>query len=478
MEVQSALRHGAGRVVAVELNRQLVRIVETDFSEFTGGLYSGERVDVEVAEARRFVETTNERFDLITISLLDSFISSASGAQAASESYLYTVEALAACRSRLEPGGILAVTRWIKTPPRDALRLFATLIEVARSTEGDRSREHVAGIRSWSTATLLLKNNAFTEEDIESIRGFCEARSFDPFWYAGLDESEVNRFHVLSRPIYAEGAASLLSDDRSTFIDDYPFRLDPATDDRPYFFHFFRWSTLPSFIRELGLEWIPLVEWGYLILLAVIAQAVLASSSLLILPFVFASSMRETSTMSRLRVVVYFSCLGLGYLFVEIAFIQKFALFLSHPILAVTTVLAAMLFFSGLGSLLLGRTSIVRVASAIAATLVLYPLILPYCFEILFSQSDFARVAASVVLIAPIAFLMGGPFPLGLERVKDQSPRLTPWAWSVNGFASVLGPPLATLLAMSFGFRMVLLSAAGFYLLAGLLFAKGRFESP
>jgi len=173
-------------------------------------------------------------------------------------------------------------------------------------------------------------------------------------------------------------------------------------------------------------------------------------------------------------VAVYFGCLGLGYLFVEIAFIQKFSLFLSHPILAATTVLAGMLFFSGLGALMIAKHHVFKVAAAIAGLLFAYPLVLPAWFSALFDQPDFVRVLGSIAVIAPVAFLMGAPFPLGLERLKRQSPRLAPWAWGVNGFGSVLGPPLATLLAMSCGFRIVLISGAALYLLAGIILAEGR----
>ena len=474
MEVLSALHHGAGQVVAVEMNPQVVRLVDDVFSDFSGGLYSDERVRVKLAEARRYVETTTERFDLISVSLLDSFLSSASGVHAASESYLYTVEALAACRDRLKPGGLLAITRRIKTPPREVLRMFNTLVEVTHETSIETSGGHLAGIRSWSTATLLLKNTSFTREDIESIRTFSEDRSFDIIWYPGFLQSEANRYHILSRPYYAEAAGSLLSNERKSFVRTYPFRIDPTTDDRPYFFHFFRWRTLPSFIQELGLSWIPFVEWGYLILLAVVVQAILVSTSLILAPFIITPTMRRSSPFGRLRVATYFGCLGLGYLFIEIAFIQKFALFLSHPILAATTVLASMLFFSGLGSLMLAKHHVFKVAAAIAGLLLVYPLILPTWFTLLFDQPDFVRVLGSIVVIAPLAFLMGAPFPLGLERLRRQSPQLAPWAWGVNGFGSVLGPPLATLLAMSCGFRVVFITGAALYLLAGIVLAEGH----
>jgi spermidine synthase len=467
MEVLSALEHGAERVVAVEMNHQIMDMVSKNYAELSGGLYSDPRVELHVMEARRFVQSSSERFDIISISLLDSFLSAASGVHAASESYLYTVEALNACRERLEPDGILAITRWIKTPPRDVPRLFSTLVEVSKKGGSDSPGHHLAGIRSWATATLMLKNRPFKEDEIASLRSFCDERSFDPFWHPGIAASETNQAHQLARPFYAEAASSLLSPERESFIREYPFRLEPTTDDRPYFFHFFRWGTLTSLIRELGLEWIPFVEWGYLILLAVIAQALVASIGLLLIPFVFTPRMRIPLPLNRARVAGYFVCLGLGYLFIEVTLIQKFTLFVSHPVVSATTVISSMLIFSGLGSLLLKNIelSIITVGIALMAGAQLIGL--PLVFDALLDFSDPARVALSVVLIAPLAFLMGAPFPRGLEMVRSQAPPLGSWAWGVNGFASVVAPPVATLLAISFGFKIVMIIAVLLYLLAG-----------
>jgi hypothetical protein len=340
------------------------------------------------------------------------------------------------------------------------------LIEVTTRGGADSPGHHLAGIRSWATATLLLKNGPFEENEIASLRSFCEDRSFDRFWHPGIVPSETNQAHMLPRPFYAEAASSLLSGERQSFVREYPFRLDPTTDDRPYFFHFFRWSTLTSLVRELGLEWIPFVEWGYLILLAVIVQASLASAGLLLVPLAITPRLRTHLPISRARVAGYFGCLGLGYLFIEVTLIQKFTLFLSHPILSATTVISSMLIFSGLGSLLLRKVKLSFITAGIAALGAIQLVGLPLVFDAFLHLSDPARTGLSVALIAPLAFLMGAPFPRGLEMVRTQAPPLGPWAWGVNGFASVLGPPVATLMAMSFGFRIVTLAAASLYLLA------------
>jgi hypothetical protein len=473
MEVLSGLEHGAKRVIAVELDREVIRLVRGPLSEYAGDLYHHPRVEVRLAEARRFLESTSETFDLISISLLDSFVSSSSGVHAASESYLYTVEALDAAMDRLTPNGLLAITRWIKTPPRDVPRLFHTLAATLERRGVASPGDHLAGVRSWATATLLLKKSPLTGEDIDAIRRFGDEGAFDRFWDPHLAVSETNRYHQLPEPFYAVAAREILSTDRQSFVRGYPFRLDPAVDDRPYFFHFFRWDALPVLVRELGVQWIPFIEWGYIILLAVLLQAAIASVLLVLGPIALAPRLREREAMLRSRVALYFGCLGLGYLFLEIALIQKFTLFLSHPVLSATTVLGSMLFFSGLGSLFGERFRMAWVVSGIAGLATVYALILPLLFGLFLQAADPVRTVITVVLLAPLAFLMGMPFPRGLARVKSDAAPLAPWAWAVNGCASVMAPPLATLIAMSFGFRTVLGTAAVVYLVAGIFLYPG-----
>jgi hypothetical protein len=178
----------------------------------------------------------------------------------------------------------------------------------------------------------------------------------------------------------------------------------------------------------------------------------------------------------------YFFLLGLAFLFVEMAFIQKFILFLSHPLYAVAVVLAGFLVCAGLGSgcspwlarRLRGgaRDAVAAAVTLLAAIVLLYLFLLPALFERLIGQGDVTRIAVSLVLIAPLAFCMGMPFPLGLRRLAAEAPAFIPWAWGLNGFASVVSAALATLLAIEFGFNAVLVAAVVFYGAAAALFRR------
>lgn len=468
-EVLSALLHGASRVTAVEIDPGVRRLMAGPLAGFSGDLYARPDVELVIAEGRGFAAANPERrFDVIQIALLDAFAASAGGVHALSESYLYTTEALALFASRLEERGVLAITRWLKTPPRDAIKLFATAAEALRSMDVERPGDHLALIRSWNTATLVVSRAPLDAGRIAAIRAFAETRGFDLAWLPGLGAVETNRFTVLEAPVYFEAATAILSPGAEEYFRRYPFHVRPATDDRPYFFRFFRWRSLPELVRAAGRDWVNFVEWGYLVLAATVAQALAAAALLVLLPLALFRP-RGPSRPGRGPVVACFGGLGVAFMFLEIAFIQKLMLFLHHPVYAVAVVLSTFLFFAGLGSLYADRRRDrpVRRVGAVVALLALlsalYLAALPPLFAAWAGWPDPARVAASVGLLAPLAFLMGIPFPTCLQATSDRARELVAWAWGVNGAASVAGATIATLLAVHAGFRAVVLAAVLLY---------------
>ncbi|CAN7313842.1 SAM-dependent methyltransferase [Variovorax sp. LjRoot175] len=470
-DVLQAHYHGASRIDAVELNPQVVELVRDRFAEHAGGLY-GHIARVHVAEARAFVAASDERYDLIQVALLDSFSASSAGLYALAENHLYTVEALQDQLRHLQPGGLLAITRWVTLPPRDALKLFAAAVAALERSGATDPGSQLALVRSWKTSTLLVKNGVFGSEDIASIKAFCAARSFDLGFYPGMRPEEANRYNVVEGPDLFDGATALLGPGRDAFLEDYKFHIAPATDDRPHFFHFFKWRSLPELLSLKEQGGLPLLEWGYPVLVATLAQAAIASLLLIGLPLAWVGIRQSARRMpplagSRGRVLVYFMAIGFGFMFIEIAFIQKLVLFLGHPLYAVAVVLFAFLLFAGIGSRVAARAvPVAAVAGAIALAAVLCLLLLPLLFRHAMGWPEAARILLSVALIAPLAFFMGMPFPLGLARVEAADVRLVPWAWGINGCASVTGAVLATLLAIHLGFTAVVLAALLLYGLA------------
>lgn len=480
-EVLQANYHGVGHIDAVELNPQIVDLVRKKYRAFAGDLYTAANVAVHITEARGFVSGSKERYDLIQIALLDSFGASSAGLYSLSENYLYTVQALQEYLAHLSPGGMLAISGWIKLPPRDTLKLFATAVEALRQSGIDEPEKRLALIRGWQTSTLLIKNSLFSEKEIHSIKKFCEARSFDTEYYPGITITETNHYNVLAEPYFFQGAQALLSDEAATYLQNYKFNLQPASDDRPYFFHFFKWGVLNEILALRGQGGMPLLEWGYLILIATLIQALIASLVLILLPLLLSRRIlnNKTENISRSRISGYFFALGLAFLFIEIAFIQKFILFLHHPLYATAIVLAGFLLFAGLGSAWSQRYANSRsykigVNGAVTGIILvglLYLLALGPLFSMLNWLPTIVKVVISALLIAPLAFCMGMPFPLGMARLGKAAPAFIPWVWGVNGCASVLSAVIATILAIHFGFTVVVILALMLYAMAMMVFS-------
>jgi spermidine synthase len=480
-DVLQAHYHGASAIDAVELNPQVVDLVRGRYADYSGGLYT-KIAQVHVAEARGFVAASSQRYDLINVALLDSFSATSAGLHALAENYLYTVEALQDALRHLEPGGMLAITRWVTLPPRGALKLFAAAVRALERSGIAEPASHLALVRGWQTSTLLVRNGAFSGAEIETIRAFCAERSFDVAFYPGMPPQEANRFNIVAPPTLYDGALALLGAGREQFQRSYKFHIEPATDDKPHFFHFFKWRALPELLALKDQGGLPLIEWGYPVLVATLAQAIVASVLLIALPAAWGVRRAVRAGESapagdvRRRVLVYFVAIGFGFMFIEIAFIQKFVLFLSHPLYAVAVVLCAFLVFAGIGSRLSRRLPphtgpalrqpLSAVVLAIGVFALLCLTVQPWLVQYAMRLPDAARIVIAIALIAPLAVFMGMPFPLGLTETEAADARLVPWAWAVNGCASVIGAVLATLLAIHVGFTLVVAIALGLYAIA------------
>ena len=479
-DVLMALHDGAKRIDAVELNPQLAQLVTADFRDFAGHVFERPGVTLHVAEARSFIAASGERWDLITLSLLDSFAGSAAGVQALRESPIYTVEAVSAYLRHLAPGGMLAITRWLSTPPRETLKLFATAVSALEAEGVASAQERLILLHGWSTATLIVKNGAFTAGEIANARRFALERQFDLAWYPGMTSAEANRFNRMAPPTLHDAAVALLGTGRSAFLADYKFDIRPATDDRPFFYRFFTWKLLPELValREQG--GLVFVDSGYLVSLLALVQAVAAAIILILLPLAaLARAPRKPGAPAWSRVALYFLLLGLAFLLVEIGFIHRFSLFLGHPLSAIAITLANFLVSAGLGSGMSGRIARnwpkAAIPLAVAAIVVLggaYAMVLPPIFAALMGLPLAVKVVIAAGLIAPLGFAMGLPFPLGLSRLAAEASDLIPWAWGINGCASVVAAVLASLLAMEWGFTAVLALALGLYALAALVFPR------
>ncbi|PVV18073.1 MAG: SAM-dependent methyltransferase, partial [gamma proteobacterium symbiont of Ctena orbiculata] len=259
--------HRTESIDALELNPQLVELLRNDYKAFAGEIYDNPTTRLHIAEARDFLGQSDKQYNLIQIALVDAASASSSGLYALNESYLYTREALALYLSHLAPDGYLAITRWIKVPPRDSLKLFLTAHQAMASLGLDNLEKRLLLIRNWQTATLLVKNGTFTSHELDLADTFCQARLFDLAYSHRLNAAQANRYNQLREPYFYRASKQIVSGDKNQLLENYKFDLQPASDDRPYFHHFFKWESFFEALKLRHQGGMPLIEWGYIILI-------------------------------------------------------------------------------------------------------------------------------------------------------------------------------------------------------------------
>jgi len=469
-DIALALVAGAARVTALEMNGQVIDLMRGPLYERGGRVYEAAGVEILSAEARGYLAASHERFDAIQLHVAGGWASSSAGVQAAQESYLYTVESFEAMLAHLGEDGILCVTAWAETPPRVGLRVLDTLAEALRSRGLDPA-ERMAMIRSWATVTLIASRTPLSSAESTRLREFCRERAFDICWLGDLQEREVNRRHVLEEPYYWRAACALFGSGRREFLESYPFEIAAVRDDSPYFFHFLTLRSLEFLTEQVGRRSRAFIEVGYLLVLGAFAQTVLLAALLLVAPLLLRVRGLRAAR-GKAAAALYFLSLGAGFMLLEMVFLQKFILYLAHPVYSGAAVIAGFLVFAGAGSMMSGRWRsrpgrvVAAAGAAILAVGSAYLLGLDRWLALTQGCGLPVRFAVAAATIAPLALAMGHMFPLGLVRVGASGGALVPWAWAINGFASVAATVAAPLLAMKAGFVWTAAAALGFYLLA------------
>jgi hypothetical protein len=439
---------------------------------FSARLYDDPRVRVRIADARSALRSDRALYDIVVLPAGGSSAASGAGVQAVAENFAMTTEALRDAIARLAPGGLLVVTQWDKQPPRDLPKLFATTLMALRASGDPHPGASLAVIRNWDAWTLVLRRGAFTRAEIARLRAFADAQGFDLVYHPGLRATDAKRFHRLARDDAFLATQALASPRAAAYVRDYKFAIAPARDDRPYFANFFRWATLPELwrLREQGAA--VLLDSGYLLLTVALLQAVPISAALVLLPL-FALP-RAAAGVVRWRAAVYFVALGLAFLFIEIACLARLQLLFGQPWLAIAVGLAGFLAFAGLGSVRASRWHAREAVFAIGLGLGWHFATYPVALAFAATWSDAARALVALVTIAPLAFAMGLPFPIGLTRLAREAPDFVPWAWGLNGCASVIAAIAALLVALEIGLRGTLLVALALYVLGAWTWRAAR----
>ncbi len=468
--ILKAILSGFKRIDALEVDANVISLMKNQFSAYSGHIYTQKNVTIHNHEARSFIKQTPNKYDLIELSMIDDYNTAASGVYALNESYLYTIESIRQILDRLNETGLLSISRWVVTPARDNLKIFNIVIKALQQMGMDAPQNHLIAIRSLQTLTLLVSKAPIQKKMIHKAKTFASQRLFDLVYYPDISDKHINRFIKLKTPIYHEAIQKLLSKDSKDFLNAYDFDIRAATDNRPYFYNFFKPKVL-RYIKTYGPSQIPVTEWGYLILLIILLPVLALSFFFIVLPLMITG---RKATQMKTTIFSYFSFIAVGYFFIEMPMIQKMILFLGHPSYSLSVTIAGLLIFSGIGSLCSERLFPENKRILLSSIFIIiisgiYLVFIDDIFSLLISWSIGQKIVFALTIIAPLGFFMGIPFPCALTFLKEKDEFSLAWAWAINGFFSVISILLATVFAIIYGFRVVIIIAILCYAVAGAL---------
>jgi hypothetical protein len=467
-QLKMALRFEPRSVFAVDINPAIVHWDKVDDRDFNENIFNRPEVTVAVDEGRHALRSRDENFDLIVMHAIDTYTASSMGAYSLTENYLYTVEAFKDFYEKLSPEGLMAVRRWLFYPPRENLRLFSTVMEALAQAGVAHPEEHLlvlAPLKDWRNPDLkvmgflLFSKSPLTEERLKRVDSFVAEHDWDYLYRPG-------------RPLPTAFSELVQSADREAFFDAYPYHVRPCYDSNPFFFQMVRPFSFMSRDNESDAQ--ILYRQSSNVLFTTLGMLAALTVLLLGVPM-FRYRRHHGLPRPPLSMTVYFACLGLGFMAVEMASIQTMTLFLGHPTYALTVILLGMLAFAGLGSSLVravpaGQGSVVCLVVSglgVAAGVVLLPFV-----HALIHAPFAARVAITLAYLALVAIPMGMPMALGIRQIGAGDQPQVAWAWACNGAASVLGTNLCMILMVYYGIPAVFWTAGACYALALLLFAR------
>ena len=502
--VSDALYHKAQSVSVVEPDPALIYMLKDVpfFRQYTGDILRDQQVHIYNIEPRAFTGSTKKRFDLVEIGLIDSVGLSQTGGYPLDENYTYTAEGINSYLNTLNPNGVLSITVWNRlTPPRNVPKLLTTVMKALEIRGVNDPGNHIFVFDSLlSTATILIKNSAFTETDTQTLLQFLHKTSFEPCYYPGM-QSQGKDFNAIlkaytdqfkEQPAATEQTDStkaavsnsntptelipedlyyytvdwLLHGKANELYSKYFFNISPATDNRPYYTGYVKLPTVfmvLSNIKNLS------EEWGYILLFFTLLVSIIFGMFIIFIPLT--GQWRELFKRQKgiVRVILYYAALGIGYMLVEIYLIQRMVFFLANQTFSNAIVITAMLIISGIGALAAdhykgSRSRLIAYAAlGITAAMTFYLTILPRILNALIGWPLLVKILFAIIFIAPSAFFLGMPFPTGLASLSKNRDGLIPWAWGINGALSVSGVILARLVSISWGFSTVLICVIVLY---------------
>jgi hypothetical protein len=449
-DVLSALSFGAGTITAIEINRDILRTVNGRFGDFTGHLDRDARVHFVNDEARSFLARQTDRYDVIQISLIDTWAATAAGAFVMSENSLYTREAWRIFLSRLTDTGVLSVSRWYSPDrPGEIYRLIALASTALGDAGVAEPRRHLLLVRNVrdaagpgqpeSVGTLLVGRSAFTAADVARLS----------------DVSRDLRFEMMLAPDGTPDPtleALTAGGDVTAFARRFPINIEPPSDNSPFFFQMLRLRDLLDVgLLSAGKNSYNMQAVFVLGMLMITVTALAAAC--LALPRSLARTRGDLRSAPGL--VLYFSAIGLGFMLIETSQMQRLIIVLGHPTYGLSVALFALLISSGLGSFLTRNISAAEASATaprrlalLVLVLVVFGLVTPFAVHYVEAQTTLVRATVAAAILFIPGLLMGQAFPIGMKLAAGRD-HLTPWLWGINGAMSVCASVIAVGIALT-----------------------------
>lgn len=461
LHVLIARNYDVREIHKVESNPLLTKIIKEDLGDFSGGIY---KHNTWTGFGRNLIYRSGDAsdYDIIDLSLTGTSVSGAFGIM---EDYRYTVNAFKEYLRVLKDNGILSISLYLIPPPRREFRTLTTTITTLEDMGIKDTWKNIVAIRSWDTMTMLIKKVPFTNREIEDIKGFINVRGFDFIYYPDIKEEDTDVYIKTPDKEHFRGFKSIINpEERRQFIEDYLFDIKPVYDDNPFFHYYLKIKNIREIYDLMGRRWLYFLDEGYFTPF-VFLIILLLSSIMILLPVLLK---RQGKTPS-IAVLIYFSMLGLGFMFVEVTLIQKHILILENPVYSLSLVLTTILISSGTGSMLSMRFNRLRrplTLLLLSCLVLIYSLIQPLLFKQIIPYSITMKALISILTMVPLGLLMGIPFPMGIRLIGQRNASLIPWAWATNAFLSVLAPVITIMFATVIGFKSILWLGSITYLIA------------
>jgi len=461
-DVLNAYVNDSRSITAIEINPTIARLNQEVYRDFNGNLFGQKGVNLIVDDGRNFIRTTSDTFDIILLSNADSGVASSSGAFTFVENSLYTSEAFKDYLEHLRKEGVLWINRWRFNGDLETLKILSSCLMATESLNIQNAERHIIilaenqPMKVWSQALFMFKKTPFNTLELQAIDNLREQMNL--IW---LHDPRERLDTVFVDFLYAP--------DKKDFIASYPMRIQADTDNCPFFFNYMKPHHYIGKLPEEQTHFTYPVFIFKSLFLIIVGMVIIT----IFLPMLFFRKTTVDLAQSgcfRWGHILYFACLGFGFMLIEIPLIQKFILFLGQPLYAIAVILSSLLIFSGIGSMIASSFDISTMPRRLRLVLAILCVCIAcsiYCMPVIFDQflgtPGILKIIVTLCAIAPLGICMGMALPVGIRLVEQDNPTIIPWVWAINGACSVLGSVLAWGISLNYGFNATLWTAAAAY---------------